>query len=125
MTKHYNKKTLKETRRKLRRDETIAEKHMWSQLRNRQLLGLKFKRQFSIDKYIIDFYCPQFKIAIELDGNVHELEEVKEHDEERQKYLESYGINFIRVTNDEYLGNSNKAFDRIETKIKLLIKNSL
>ena len=125
MTKHYNKKDLKETRRKLRREETIAEKHMWSQLRNRQLLGLKFKRQFSIENYIIDFYCPQNKIAIELDGNVHEVEEVKEYDEERQKYLESHGINFIRITNEEYLSNSNKAFDKIETEIRLIVNDNL
>jgi len=77
MTKLYNRKQEKEKRRELRQNETIAETNMWSQLRNRGCLSLKFKRQFSIDKYIIDFYCPEYKIAIELDGNVHELEDVK------------------------------------------------
>ena len=122
MTKLYNRKQEKEKRRDLRQNQTIAEANMWSQLRNRQLLGLKFKRQFSVDKYIIDFYCPEYKIAIELDGNVHELEDVKKYDAIRQKCLEDYGIHFIRITNDEYLGNSNKAFEKIERMIKEIIK---
>ena len=122
MTKLYNRQQEKEKRRDLRQSETIAESNMWSQLRNRGCLGLKFKRQFSIDKYIIDFYCPEYKIAIELDGNVHELENVKKYDAQRQKYLEDYGIHFIRITNEEYLGNPNKAFEKIENNIKEIIK---
>ena len=118
MTKLYNRQQEKEKRRELRQNQTIAERNMWSQLRGRKLLGLKFKRQFSIDKYIIDFYCPEYKIAIELDGNVHDLEDVKNYDAKRQQYLEDYGIHFIRITNDEYLGNSNKAFEKIERRIK-------
>ena len=118
MTKHFNRTQEKETRRKLRRNETLAEKHMWSQLRNRQLLGLKFKRQYSVDKFVIDFYCPEQKIAIELDGNVHELEDVKMNDLERQKYIETYGIKFIRIKNEEYLGNPNKVFAKLEAELK-------
>ena len=124
MTKLYNRPQEKEKRKALRQNETIAETNMWSQLRRRKLLGLKFKRQFSIDKFIIDFYCPEHKIAIELDGNVHELENVKQYDAKRQEILESFGVRFIRVTNDEYLGNANKAFERIEGKIKDLIGKS-
>ncbi|MBI1931278.1 MAG: endonuclease domain-containing protein [Ignavibacteriales bacterium] len=122
MTKHYNKPQLKEIRRKLRRDQTFAEQNMWAQLRNRKFLGLKFKRQYSIDNFIIDFYCPVYKIAIELDGDIHELQDVKLHDEVRQKYLESFGVKFIRITNDDYLGNPNKTFDRLESEINFLIK---
>ncbi|MBZ0180486.1 MAG: endonuclease domain-containing protein [Melioribacteraceae bacterium] len=121
MTKLYNRQQEKEKRRELRQNETIAETNMWSQLRNRGCLSLKFKRQFSIGKYIIDFYCPEYKIAIELDGNVHELEDIKKYDAKSQKYLEDYGIHFIRITNNEYLGNPNKAFDKIERSIKEII----
>jgi len=123
MTKHYNRQQEKEKRRELRQNETIAESNLWSQLRNRGCLGLKFRRQFSIDKYIIDFYCPEYKIAIELDGSVHELEDVKENDINRQKYLEDYGIHFIRITNEEYFANPNKAFDKIEKRIKEIKEN--
>lgn len=124
MTTHYNKIEEKEKRRALRRNETIAEKNMWSQLRNRQLLGLKFRRQYSVDQYVIDFYCPEYKIAIELDGSIHELEETKQKDAIRQKYLEKYGIKFIRITNEEYLGNSNKAFKKIEEEIDRSLKKT-
>jgi very-short-patch-repair endonuclease len=66
---------------------------------------------------VIDFYCPELKLAIELDGNVHNQPEQKEYDIERQKYLEKFGIKFIRVKNEEFLGNPNKAFQRIEERI--------
>ena len=123
MTKLYNRQQEKEKRRELRQNETYAEKCIWSQLRNRSFLGLKFKRQFSIDRYIIDFYCPEHKIAIEVDGSVHDMEEVKTNDKQRQTILESYGVKFIRVTNEEYFGNPNKAFDRIERELKDLIES--
>ena len=94
---------------------------MWSQIRNRHLLGLKLKRQYSIHNYIIDFYCPQYIIAIELDGDIHNLPDVKLYDKERQKFLESFGIKFIRITNYEYLNNQYKTISYIEYEIKPLI----
>ena len=71
---------------------------------------------------MIDFYCPELKIAVELDGDVHDIPEQKEYDETRQKYLEEFGIKFIRIKNDEFLGNPNKAFSRIEKKIISITK---
>jgi len=118
MTKHYNKTELKVRRRELRKNQTLAEKIMWTHLRNRQLLGFKFRRQYSVDNFVIDFYCPKLKLAIELDGNIHDLPEQKEYDKKRQMHIETYGISFIRISNEEYLGNPNKAFDRIEREIK-------
>ncbi len=118
MTKHYNKPNEKEKRRKLRKNQTYVEKIVWIYLRDRRLLGYKFKRQYSVDYYVIDFYCPELKFAIELDGECHDPPEQKEYDAKRQKYLEDYGIEFIRITNDELLGNPNKAFERIENAIK-------
>ena len=120
MTKHYNKTSEKEKRRELRQNQTYAEKVLWSQLRNRQLLGVKFRRQYSVDHFVIDFYAPELKLAIESDGSIHELEDQKEYDKARQEYLENFGITFIRITNKELLGNPNKAFERIEEKIKKL-----
>lgn len=125
MTKHYNKPELKQTRRKLRKEMTYAEKIMWIHLRKKGTLACKFRRQYSVDSYIIDFYSPEIKLAIELDGNVHELPEQKEYDIKRQKYIENFGITFIRITNDEFLGNPNKAFDRIENEIRRLKNLSL
>jgi very-short-patch-repair endonuclease len=120
MTKHYNKTSEKEKRRTLRKNQTHAEKVLWSQLRNRQLLGVKFRRQYSVDHFVIDFYAPELKLAIESDGSIHELEEQKDYDKARQEYLESFSITFVRITNNELFSNPNKAFERIEETIKSL-----
>src|SRR4030042_3457972 len=125
MTKHYNKTSEKEKRRKLRQEQTYAEKIMWQNLRNRQLLGVKFRRQYSVDQYVIDFYAPELKLAVEADGLIHELADQKQYDKARQEYLETFGITFIRITNKELLGNPNKAFERISEKIKRLKEGNL
>lgn len=122
MTKHYNKKTELEKRRLLRKRQTFTEKILWTNLSKRQALGCKFRRQYSVDHFVIDFYCPELKLAVELDGNVHEIPEQKEYDRARQKYLEKFGIKFIRITNEEFLGNPNKAFSKIERKIISIVK---
>lgn len=120
MTKHYNKTTVKEKRRSLRKDQTYCEKILWHYLRDRQLLGCKFRRQYSIDQFVIDFYSTEIKLAIELDGKVHNDPDQKEYDIKRQKYLETFGITFIRITNEELLGNANMVFEKIEAAIKKL-----
>ncbi|MBS4034045.1 MAG: DUF559 domain-containing protein [Ignavibacterium sp.] len=120
MTKHYNKKELKETRRLLRKNQTYTEKIVWMYLRNRQMDGYKFRRQYSVDNFVIDFYCPKLKLAIEIDGSIHNEPDQKEYDFKRQEHLETFGINFLRLTNEEIDGNPNKAFEKIESKIKEL-----
>ena len=69
---------------------------------------------------MIDFYCPKLKLAVEIDGDVHDQPDQKKYDAKRQKYLETFGITFVRIKNEEFLGNPNKAFRKIEEKIKLL-----
>ena len=122
MTKLYNKKTEQEKRRSLRTNMTYCEKIVWMHLRKRQL-GYRFLRQYSVDSFVIDFYCPELKLAIELDGNVHEIPEQKKYDKARQKYLEAFGIKFIRIKNEKFLGNPNKAFNSIEEKISSIVQN--
>ena len=93
-----NTEELKAFRRELRGHGTPAEAYMWSRLKNRQVGGLRFRRQFSIDNYILDFYCPEAKVALELDGEVHNAQ--IEHDIARDRYLrERYGIVVIRYEN--------------------------
>ena len=118
MTKHYNKTTEKEKRRKLRQSQTHSEELLWKFLRNRQMLGYKFKRQYSVDQYVIDFYCSEVKLAVELDGASHNSPKRKEYDNKRQKKLEAFGIKFVRISDDELFGNPNKAFEKIEKTIK-------
>ncbi len=83
-------------------------------LRNRRTKGAKFRRQYSVDQYIIDFYSPQYKLAIEIDGSIHDATDHILYDLERQKYLEYYGIKFIRIKNEEIFKNADKAFKKIE-----------
>jgi very-short-patch-repair endonuclease len=122
MTIHYNRKSEKENRRKLRKQMTFCEKIIWNHLREKQL-GYRFLRQYSVDQYIIDFYCPKLKLALEIDGDIHEEPEHKAKDIGRQEYLEQFGIKFIRIKNEEFLGNAEKAFRRITEEIKILEKN--
>ena len=88
------------------------------------MLGYKFKRQYSVNHFVIDFYCPELKIAIELDGASHNNPEQKECDIQRQKYLEEFNIIFVRIKDEELLGNPNQAFMKIEDAIKLLEKKT-
>ncbi|MBZ0200984.1 MAG: endonuclease domain-containing protein [Ignavibacteriaceae bacterium] len=122
MTIHYNKTELKEVRRYLRQNQTYCEKIIWMYLKNRKLLYKKFRRQYSIDYFVIDFYCPELKLAIEIDGEIHDLDEQKTKDKHRQEYIEAYGVKFLRLKNEEILGNPNKAFLKIENEIKKLIR---
>ncbi len=119
MTKHYNKTSEKQKRRLLRKGMTFCEKILWIHLRRKQL-GVRFLRQYSIDQFVIDFYSPEIKFAIELDGDVHNNPDQKEYDVKRQEYLETFGITFLRITNDELLSNANLAFTKIEEVINKL-----
>ena len=98
MPHSYNSPTLKSFRRDLRKHGTPAEGGMWNYLKGRQVGGLLFRRQYSIDNYILDFYCPAIKVALELDGESHmaHLDEDRGRD---QYLLERYGIKTIRYEN--------------------------
>jgi len=119
MTRHFNKVSEKVKRRILRNNPTYLEAIIWQHLRKKQL-GVRILRQYSIDKFVVDFYSPELKLAIELDGDVHNLPDVKDKDIARQKYIESFGIRFLRISNEEYAGNPELAFERIENAIKKL-----
>ncbi len=82
----------------LRKQPIKAERILWWKLRNKQL-GYKFKRQFGIGKYIVDFYCPKLKLVIEVDGATHGTNQKITYDNTRQKYLESLGITVKRYLN--------------------------
>ena len=92
---------MKERRRNLRNNLTVTERILWEKIRKKRLKGYKFRRQYSIDYYVLDFYCPALKLAIEVDGEYHNRPEVKIYDEIRQRNIEFYDIKFIRFTNDD------------------------
>lgn len=105
-----------EKARDLRNRMTDAEFILWQYLKNKQL-GVKFRRQHPIALYIIDFYCHQLKLVIEVDGSIHEVEEVKKFDLERQVHLEELGLTVIRFTNDRVLNH----LENVLKEIKILI----
>lgn len=82
----------------LRKELTLAERKLWSRIRNDQL-GVTFRRQHAVGKYIADFFSPKAKLVIELDGSQHLIQE--EYDTERTKYLESMGYTVIRFWNND------------------------
>ena len=92
--------------RNLRKNHTNAEKKLWLALRNRKISGVKFRRQFAIGPYILDFYSPKYKIAIEADGGQHYFPEGKDSDRKRSQILLSeYGVKVIRFSNLDILRN--------------------
>jgi type I restriction enzyme R subunit len=84
--------------RELRRSQTEAERAAWYLLRNRSL-GLKFRRQYPIDNYLVDFYCCEPRLAIELDGSVHAQPSRVKKDSTKDAYLRSLGIRVLRLSN--------------------------
>ena len=111
-TNTHNKKYLQDTRKELRKNITPEELVLWYQLRNNRFYGYNFKRQHSAGNFIVDFYCPLKKLAIELDGSQH-LDNI-EYDKERTNFLESLGIKVIRFWNNEV----NKNLHGVLLKIK-------
>lgn len=103
MTEIFNKSKQKTQRRTLRNNATPAERRLWQALQGRQLGGHKFRRQYSVGAYILDFYCPALKLAIEIDGESHCRPGAPEHDARRQAFVESLGIRFLRFTNHDVL----------------------
>ena len=114
----YNKQDLKERRKTLRKNQTPAERKLWNSLRNKQIYDFKFYRQFSIDYYIADFYCPESKLVIEIDGSQHNRKYEKDYDQVRTELMENLNIRVIRFSNDKVMNNFQKVIDQI--KIELL-----
>ena len=109
----YNTRVEYDLRKKLRNNMTTAEVILWSKLKGKQLKGYKFRRQYGIDGYIVDFYCPKLRLAIEIDGSSHDGKEAKEYDKERQLQIEVLNISFLRFTNQDIYKNLTKVLTKI------------
>jgi very-short-patch-repair endonuclease len=90
--------------RELRRTETLAEKTLWEELRNRKLNGFKFVRQAPVGPFIADFLCRERKLIIELDGWTHSTDEELSHDARRTAFFEKEGFRVVRFDNDSAIG---------------------
>ena len=101
----YNDPSAKLDRRRLRKNATDAERKLWSILRSRRMAGLKFFQQYSVGSYILDFYCPEQRLAIEVDGGQHADVYSQQHDAHRNRYLRELNIRVIRFWNNDVLQN--------------------
>ena len=87
-------------RRQLRKDSTHAEQILWNEIRNKKL-GHRFVRQYSLDGYVLDLYCPKSRLGIELEGGIHDRKDVKIYDRYRERYVKAFKINIIKFKNNE------------------------
>lgn len=102
---------LKASARRLRKDLTFPERLLWSRLRGGRLAGLKFRRQHPIGDFIVDFYCHEHRLAIELDGESHA--DRGEADHTRQKDIERLGVHVVRYGNDDVLQDIDTVLEQI------------
>ena len=113
----YNNKSLRDRRRELRNNQTEVEKLLWSRISKRQINNLRFNRQYSVGPYILDFYCSEIRLAIELDGSHHKEEMAKVYDKERDNFLKSANISTVRFWNDDVFKNIDFVLEKIKNKI--------
>lgn len=106
-------KWLTQRARELRRDQTEAEKVLWMKLRNRQVNGVKFRRQQPIGSFIVDFVSLEKKLVIEVDGGQHNLSPTIDIDQNRTSYLEEQGFQVLRFWNNDVVKNVEGVLERI------------
>lgn len=116
----YNDELLKDRRRSLRSHLTYAEKKIWAYLRLKRLSGYRFLRQYSIGPYILDFYCPKTRLAIEIDGSQHGLDAHRAYDQERSDFLSSFNVTVIRFWNTEIQHQMLCVIQKIEATLAVL-----
>ena len=112
----YNPK-LREFAKQLRNNSTLSEVLLWKQIKGKAL-GVEFKRQVPMLEYIVDFYCQEIGLAIEVDGNIHDFRYLE--DTQRQQEIEKYGVIFIRFSNEETKNNMFSVILSLESKIEEL-----
>ncbi|MDZ7657926.1 endonuclease domain-containing protein [Fodinibius sp.] len=124
-SKIFNPQHTKAQRKYLRNNMTKAEIILWSQLKGRKLLNYKFRRQHGIGDYIVDFYCPEINLVIEVDGESHYTDKGATHDDKRTAFLNDLGIKILRFTNPQIKNNIEGMLEHIITVIKKLeLQNS-
>ncbi|OZC01929.1 endonuclease domain-containing protein [Rubricoccus marinus] len=101
-------------RRELRKQQTKAERKLWTILRDRRLASLKFRRQHPLQGYIVDFYCHRARLALELDGSVHDDPARASYDAERQRRIEASGVTVLRFANAD-------AFEQPEATVAAIL----
>jgi very-short-patch-repair endonuclease len=115
-----NKPALNDRRKELRNQGTPAEAALWNLLKGKQICNLKFRRQHSVGNYILDFYCPSVRLAIELDGDSHLMK--SEYDEQRTQFLNENQITVLRFENRVVFENAEQIYREIEEYVATYLK---
>ena len=123
MTEIFNKKELRERRQMLRRNMTQAETTLWANLRRKQVDGHRFRSQYSVGAYILDFYCPKVRLDIEVDGGSHERALSREYDLDRDQQLKQLSITVLRFTNSEVMTKLAGVVERIRELAATLMES--
>ncbi|MEF1169253.1 endonuclease domain-containing protein [Vibrio campbellii] len=108
----FNLKHQKQIRSQLRTNMPKPEEILWQRIRRKQL-GVKFRRQHGIGRYIVDFYCAELNLVIEIDGDSHFSDEGKEKDTIRDAFMETLGIKVLRFTNEEVMKQTESVLERL------------
>ena len=108
----FNLKYQKQIRSQLRTNMPKPEEILWQRIRRKQL-GVKFRRQHGIGRYIVDFYCAELNLVIEIDGDSHLSDEGKEKDIIRDAFMEALGIKVLRFTNEEVIKQTESVLERL------------
>lgn len=101
----------------LRKKMTNTEALLWDVLRNRRFEGLKFRRQHPVSRFIVDFYCHEKRLVVEVDGSIHDEPEVKVRDANREVELQNLGLTIARFTNEEIENDITKVLERLRMKL--------
>jgi len=120
MTEIFNRRDQTTKRQGLRGNAPEAEARLWERLRGKQVHGAKFRRQVSVGVYVLDFYCPALKLAVEVDGPTHKGGDTPDYDAARQAFVETLGIVFVRVGNAEVYTHLEEVVGRIAACVKEL-----
>ena len=110
--------------RKLRREMTTQERKLWQRLRHNQLYGIKFRRQHPIGRFVLDFFCYEHKLAVEIDGDSHYQPDQQEYDQARTDWLAQYDIRVIRFTNRDVDRNIESVLDEIARSCRVDVDSS-
>ena len=109
-----NPKDQKLLRQTLRNNATAPEAILWRMLKGKQIESLKFRRQFGLGPHVLDFYCPEIRLCIELDGGIHKTHEQAQYDEIRSQYINENNIKVLRFENDVVYRNTNAIVEAIK-----------
>ncbi len=104
---------IKAKARAMRMRPTRAEMQLWQRLRGKRLLGFRFRRQQPIDRFIVDFFCPQAKLVVEVDGASHNSKEATEYDDQRTQFLEDLGLSVLRFSNEQAIYETDSVLNSI------------